>query len=419
VATFFIILVSLLFSFFFSGLEIAYVSANKLQMHVEGQKETFSGQLFSRITSSPVRFLTTLLLGNTLAIVVFGIFTADVLTEALSGIVHSRAEMLIIQTIVSTSIILVVADFIPKTLFRNNPNRVLRLLSFPAVMFYFLLMPLTSVILGIANTIMRRFFRVNIFRYKNTFSKTDLHSYIEEHTTSGEGPQQVEHEVQIFRNALSFPDVKVRECMVPRVDAIAIDVNEGIEAAREKFVRTGLSRIIVYKENMDNVLGYVHFHEMFKKPADLRSILLAAPVIPESMPARDAIRIFMQQHKSMAVVVDEFGVNAGILTSEDVLEKIFGKIEDEYDNEELPEKKTGPDEYILSARLDIDYLNQKYHLNLPENPDYKTLGGYILHITGSIPKANQVVIIDHFEIKILSSTATRIEQVNLLVKKEV
>src|SRR6185312_1557852 len=236
-------------------------------MHVEGQKETFSGQLFSRITSSPVRFLTTLLLGNTLAIVVFGIFTADVLTEALSGIVHSRAEMLIIQTIVSTSIILVVADFIPKTLFRNNPNRVLRLLSFPAVMFYFLLMPLTSVILGIANTIMRRFFRVNIFRYKNTFSKTDLHSYIEEHTTSGEGPQQVEHEVQIFRNALSFPDVKVRECMVPRVDAIAIDVNEGIEAAREKFVRTGLSRIIVYKENMDNVLGYVHFHEMFKKPA--------------------------------------------------------------------------------------------------------------------------------------------------------
>ena len=388
-------------------------------MHVEGQKETFSGQLFSRITSSPVRFLTTLLLGNTLAIVVFGIFTADVLTEALSGIVHSRAEMLIIQTIVSTSIILVVADFIPKTLFRNNPNRVLRLLSFPAVMFYFLLMPLTSVILGIANTIMRRFFRVNIFRYKNTFSKTDLHSYIEEHTTSGEGPQQVEHEVQIFRNALSFPDVKVRECMVPRVDAIAIDVNEGIEAAREKFVRTGLSRIIVYKENMDNVLGYVHFHEMFKKPADLRSILLAAPVIPESMPARDAIRIFMQQHKSMAVVVDEFGVNAGILTSEDVLEKIFGKIEDEYDNEELPEKKTGPDEYILSARLDIDYLNQKYHLNLPENPDYKTLGGYILHITGSIPKANQVVIIDHFEIKILSSTATRIEQVNLLVKKEV
>lgn len=417
--TFLLIFFSLLFSFLFSGLEIAYVSANKLQMHVEGQKESFSGLLFSRITNSPVRFLTTLLLGNTLAIVVFSIFMADVLEGALSGIVVSRAEMLVIETIVSTSVILVAADFIPKSIFRSNPNRILRMFSFLCVIFYYLLLPLTSLVLSVANFVMRKLFHINIFRYKNTFNKTDLHGYIEEHTTATEGQQEVEHEVQIFRNALSFPDVKVRDCMVPRMDAIAIDVNDGVPALKEKFERTGLSRLLVYKENMDNVLGYVHFHEMFKNPADIRSILLAAPVIPESMPARDAMRIFLQQHKSMAVVVDEFGVNSGILTTEDVIEKIFGKIDDEYDREELPEKQVSPNEYILSARLDIDYLNQKYNLDLPDNPDYKTLGGYILHKTGSIPKTNEIITLDHFEIKILSSTATRIEQVNLLVKKGV
>ncbi|HSY75781.1 MAG TPA: hemolysin family protein [Bacteroidia bacterium] len=416
--TFFVILISLLFSFFFSGLEIAYVSANKLQIHVESQKESLSGRIFARITHSPVRFLTTLLLGNTLAIVVFSIFTADVIESMLSPYIHSRFEILIIQTAIPTIVILVVADFIPKNLFRFNPNKVLQLFALPSMIMFYLLLPLTAIVLNIAHFVMKQVFHINLFRFQSTFTKTDLHDYIDEHTTTTTGKQEVEHEVQIFRNALSFPDVKVRDCMVPRVDAITMDINDGIVKIKEKFQQTGLSRILVYNANMDNVLGYIHYHEMFKQPEDIRTIVLPAPVVPESMPAKDALRIFMQQHKSMGVVVDEFGVTSGILTSEDVIEKIFGKIDDEYDNEELPEKQISPNEYVLSARLDIDYLNQKYNLNLPDLADYKTLGGLILHNTGSIPKTGETIAIGDFQMKIISSSANRIEQVNLTVKKE-
>ena len=414
--TFFVILISLSFSFFFSGLEIAYVSSNKLQIRIESQKESLTGRVFTRITQSPVRFLTTLLLGNTLAIVVFSIFISDVLENILNGYIQSQFEILAIQTIVSTSVILVVADFIPKSIFRSNPNRILKLFSFPSMVLYYLLLPFTTVVLNIAYFLMKRIGKVNVFRYQSRFTKTDLDTYIQEHTTATTDTQEVEHEVQIFRNALSFPDAKVRDCMVPMVDAIAADINEGLAKLKEKFEQTGLSRILIYSGNMDNVVGYVHYHEMFKKATDIQKILLPAPVIPESMPAKDALRIFMQQHKSMAVIVDEFGVNSGILTTEDIIEKIFGEIHDEYDKEDFMEKQIGPNEYILSARLDIDDLNQKYHLNIPASGDYKTLGGFILHNTGSIPKTGETITINDFQIKILSSSATRIEQVNLVVK---
>lgn len=416
--TFFVILISLLFSFFFSGLEIAYVSSNKLQIRVESQKESLSGRVFLRITQSPVRFLTTLLLGNTLAIVVFSIFTADLLQEVFSPYIHSRVEMLVLQTIIPTGVILVVADFIPKNLFRSNPNTVLKLFALPCMIIYYLLLPLTTFILSIAHFVMKHATKTNLFRYQSSFTKTDLHEYIDEHTTTTTGKQEVENEVQIFRNALSFPDVKVRDCMVALVDVIAMDINDGLAKIKERFQQTRLSRILIYNNNLDNVLGYIHYHEMFKQPGDVKNILLTAPVIPESMPARDALRILMQQHKSLALVVDEFGVNAGILTTEDVIEKIFGEIDDEYDREDLLEKQLAPNEYLLSAKLDIDYLNQKYHLDIPDRDDYKTLGGFILHSTGTIPKTGENITIDDFEIKIVSSSATRIEQVNIKVKKD-
>lgn len=416
--SFLVIVFSLLFSFFFSGLEIAYVSANKLQIHVDSQEESLAGRIFSRITHSPVRFLTTLLLGNTLAIVVFSMFTADLIEFLLSPYIHSRFEMLIIETAVPTCIILVVADFIPKNLFRLNPNFILRLFALPSMVMYYLLLPLTVIVLSIAHFIMKHLFRMNLFRYQSTFTKTDLHEYIDEHTPTEPGRQEVENEVQIFRNALNFPDEKVRDCMIPRVDVIAMDINESIEKIKEKFQQTRLSRILMYNGSMDNTLGYVHYHEMFKQVTDIKTILLTAPVMPESMPARDALRILMQQHKSMAVIVDEFGVTSGILTTEDIIEKIFGKIDDEYDREELPEKEIAPGEYIFSARLDIDYLNQKYNLGLPDLDDYKTLSGLILHQTGSIPKAGEVIAIGDFEVKVISSTPTRIEQVNMKLKKD-
>jgi len=414
-----IIILSLLFSFFFSGLEIAYISANKLQMYVESRKVSLTGRLFSRITNSPVRFLATLLLGNTLALVLFGVFFSAVLTDMLLRFHFSSLSMLLIQSAVSTFIILVIADFIPKNLFRANPNRVLQLFTLPCIIAYYILLPFTLAVLAFVNFLMKKIFRVTLVRYKSTFTKTDLFSYIEDHSnTDDETSGEVEHEVKIFRNALSFPDVKVRDCMIPRMDIAAVEIAEGFEKLKQAFEKTELSRLAVYKDSIDNIIGYVHFHAMFKKVDDIQSILIPAPLVPESMPAKDALRILMQQHKNLSVVVDEFGMTSGIITTEDILEEIFGEIADEHDREELTEKQISAYEFIFSARLKIDDINNKYGLDIPTSNDYLTLGGYILNHTGSIPSAREIVVIHNFSFKILSSTPTRIEQVYLTREKK-
>lgn len=417
--TTFIIILSLLLSFFFSGLEIAYVSANKLQMWVESRKISLTGRLFSRITNSPVRFLATLLLGNTLALVLFGVFSSAVLVDMLSGMHLSSLSMLAVQSVVTTFIVLVIADFIPKNLFRANPNRILKIFTLPCIVSYYVLLPFTLAVLGFVNFLMKKIFRVTLVRYKSTFTKTDLFSYIEDHSVSdGEAEGEVEHEVQIFRNALSFPDVKVRDCMVPRMDIAAVEIGEGFEKLKHMFEKTELSRLAIYKESIDNIIGYVHFHAMFKKVDDINTILIPAPLVPESMPAKDALRILMQQHKNLSVVVDEFGMTSGIITTEDILEEIFGEIADEHDKDDLTEKQISPSEFIFSARIEIDDINKKYGLDIPVSGDYLTLGGFILNHTGTIPKARETVVIHNFSIKILSSTPTKIEQVYLTKEKK-
>jgi len=415
-----IIIFSLLFSFFFSGLEIAYVSANKFQMHVESRRVSLTGRLFSRITNSPVRFLATILLGNTLALVLFGVFASAVLENFLQQFHFSNFEILATQSVVTTFIILVIADFIPKNLFRADPNSILKFYTLPCIIAYYILLPFTLAILASVNFLLKRVFRVTLVRYKSTFTKTDLFSYIEEHAhTEHEAHGEVEHEVTMFRNALSFPDVKVRDCMIPRMDIAATEISMGFDKLKEIFERTELSRIAIYKDSIDNIIGYVHFHAMFKKVTDIQHILIPAPLVPESMPAKDALRILMQQHKTLSVVVDEFGMTSGIITTEDILEEIFGEIADEHDREDLAEKQLSEDEFILSARLKVDDINSKYGLNIPTSPDYMTLGGYILTHTGSIPMARETIGIDGFSFKILSSTSTRIEQVHVTrTKKE-
>ncbi len=416
----FIVLISLALSFFFAGMEIAYVSADKMQLHVEGQQnEGFSGRLFAHIAASPVHFLVTLLLGNTLALVVFGLFMANILGSLLQGHSLSEFEILVIQTIVTTGIVLVAADFIPKSLFRISPNRLLKLFALPCIVIYYLLWPFTTIVLQVAHFMTTKLFGESLIKNKSTFTKKDLFSYINLHQPeSAKGSENDEPEVQLFKNALMFPDVKVRDCMVSRLDVIAADVNEGTEKLKERFLQTGLSRILVFDNNLDNVLGYVHYHEIFKNSSDIRSLILPAPVIPESMPAKEALRIFIQQHKSMASVVDEFGVVSGILTTEDIIEEIFGEIEDEYDKEELLEKNLAPNEYLLSARLEIDYLNQKYEMNLPVSQHYTTLAGLILHETGTIPKAKQHINVGKFQFRIISATPTRVEQVHLIISRK-
>ncbi len=417
--TFLVIIISLLFSFFFSGMEIAYVASNKLQIHVESVEESFSGRLFSHIINRPIRFLGAMLLGNTLSLVVFGLFTARVLKEVLTGFALSRTEVLIIQAVVTTSVILAVADFIPKNLFRISPNRFLKLFSLPCTILYYILFPLTIIVLTMAQFISGKLFKVNLFRYKNNFTPLDLYSYVEEHTiVAGEEAKDTESEVQLFRNALAFQDVRVRDCMVARPDIIAMNITDGTEKLKEKFLQTGLSRVLIYKETLDNPMGYVHFHNIFKSQNSIQSMLIPVPIIPESMPAKDALRMFMQQHKSMAVVIDEFGVTSGVLTTEDIIEEIIGEIKDEHEKSDLLEKVLAPGEYLFSARLEIDYLNQKYHLRFPVSHEYNTLGGLILYATGSIPKPKDNLTIGDFNIKIISASPNRIEQVQLSAKKQ-
>lgn len=408
-----IILISLLLSFFFSGMEIAYLSADKLQIHVDTKKNSVTGRIIEPIIKSPVRFLVTLLIGNTLALVVFGVFAARIVENFLALYNIHGFELLVIQTCITTAVILVVADFIPKNLFRVSPNFILQVFSVPCIIVYYVLMPVTSFVLVIANFILKNLMKVNILRYKNTFTKIDLESYLTRASLPAAGSEAVDSEVQIFRNALNFPDVRVRECMVSRLDIIGADIDEGYEKLKDKFQNTGVSRILIYKQNLDNVLGYVHFHEMFKNTTDIHKILIPVPVMPESMPAKDALRIFMQQHKSMGLVVDEFGVTSGVLTTEDVIEEIFGEIHDEHDEVEKLEKKLAPGEYLLSAQLEIDYLNSKYHFNLPSSPEYSTLGGLILFRTGLIPKPNDTLFIGEYQVKIVSATPTRIDQIHL------
>jgi len=417
--TFIIILISLFLAFFFSGMEIAYISSDKMQIKVESQEEGFAGRLFSRITANPVRFLVTILLGNTVALVVFGVFTANILNNLLTGYSFSRLSILFIQTLITTCIVLVAADFIPKSVFRLRPNRLLKIFALPAIFVYYLLLPFTLIIMKTTRFMTGKLFGENLLNPKSTFTKKDLFSYLDSHNPpEGNKGKELEMEVQMFRKALMFPDVKVRDCMVSRLDITAMDIAEGVEKLKEKFLQTGLSKILIYHETLNNVMGYVHYHEVFKTGKELRDMLLPAPVMPESMPAKDALRIFLQQHKSMAVVVDEFGIVSGILTTEDVIEEIFGEIEDEYDKEELLEKEISPGEYLLSARLEINYLNDKYHLGLPVSADYFTLGGLILHDTGIIPKAKQHITIGRFLFRIITASPTRIEQVHLSLKKQ-
>lgn len=414
-----IIILSLLLSFFFSGLEIAYVSANKLQMHVESRKISLTGRLFSRITNSPVRFLAIILMGNTLALVLFGVFSSEVLEKGLARFHFSNFSLLAIQSIITTFTILVIADFIPKNLFRNNPNRILRVLTLPCIIAYYILLPPTRAVLAFVNFLMKKVFGITLVRYKKTFTKTDLFGYIEDNSGATDKiTSQAGHEVAIFRNALGFPDVKVRDCMIPRMDIVAAEINVGYEKLKEIFEKTELSRMAIYKESIDNIVGYVHFQAMFKKTNSIQSILIPAPLVPESMPAKDALRILMQQHKSLSVVVDEFGVTSGIITTEDILEEIFGEIADEHDKENLTEKQISDHEFIFSAKLKIDDINSKYGLGLPVSDDYITLGGFILNHTGAIPMTRETIVIQDFSFKILSSTPTRIEQVYLTRQKK-
>ncbi len=413
-----IIIIALIASAFFSGLEIAFITSNKLRIELESKQGSFAAKILSYFSKYPSRYLGTMLLGNNISLVIFSIYMDEQLKPFVVHYTTSRILILLFTTLVSTLLILVTAEYLPKNLFRINPNRSLKLFALPLILIFGLLYPIVMITIGFSEFILKKIFRVKIEKENTAFTMIDLDNYLKEGTTAQEHKAEVDHEIQIFQNAMDFSNVKARECMVPRTEIVALDVGSNIEELKQKFIQTRLSKILIYSKTIDNIIGYVYSKELFKKPENIKNILLPVSVVPESMAASEVLTVFIQQNKSISVVVDEFGGTSGMLTMEDVMEEIFGEIEDEHDKEELIEKQISATEFIFSARLETDYINHKYQLQLPILDNFETIGGLIMYYHESIPKVNEVIQIDNFLFTIISASLTRIDQVNVKIRKQ-
>jgi len=413
-----VVLAMLICSAFFSGMEIAFVSANKLKIELDGKQGSFLAKILAGFLKKPSRFIGTMLVGNNIALVIYGIYMAKILEPKIALYTHSEAIILIVQTILSTILILITAEFLPKTLFRINPNLVLRFFAFPLLIIYWILLLPMLLVISISEMLIRLFSKEVTKADELNFGRLDLEHYIKEGTENNEDQEEVDHEIQIFQNALDFSKIKARECLVPRTEVVAMDVEDSIENLRNKFVETGLSKIVIYRDNIDNIIGYTHSFELFKKPESIKSILLPIPILAISTPANEILKILNEQKKSIAVVVDEFGGTSGILTIEDVIEEIFGEIEDEHDKEELIETKINANEYLFSARLEVDYLNDEYNLNLPESDNYETIAGLIIDKFESIPKMDEKIDFDQFEFTVKKVFDNKIDLIHLRISAD-
>jgi|TARA_B110000902_G_scaffold61613_1_gene72779 CBS domain containing-hemolysin-like protein len=409
-----IIVISLILSAFFSGMEIAFVASNKLHIELMKKRGELNARLLSPLLKSPSRFIATMLVGNNIALVVYGTEMAQVLEPFIRYVSSIDSIILLLQTLISTALVLVTAEFIPKIVFGLNANKFMSLFAIPALLFYYGLYFIVSLVISLSNFILKHFLGISQPDTKPVFGRIDLQKYIEEQTAGLKVEDEQDPEIQIFQNALDFSKVKARECMIPRNEIVAIETNEPIENLKEKFIETGFSKIVVYKDNIDQVIGFTHSYELFKQPKDIKSILLPIALIPETITANEVLNLFIKERKSVALVVDEYGGTSGLLTVEDVVEEIFGEIEDEHDSIILEETKIDENTFIFSGRFEIDFLNQKYQLNLPESEDYETLNGLILFKHQSIPLVNENITLEGFNFVILEVNKTRIEKVQLL-----
>jgi len=406
-------------SAFFSGMEIAFVAANKLRLELDRNKNTVSSRIISIFSKYPGHYISTMLVGNNIALVVYGLVMAKILEPSIAIWVDSESLILTIQTILSTILILVTAEFIPKTLFRINPNLALNLFAMPVMFFYIVFYPITIITILLSKNIIDKLFKTEITEEEETqaFGKVDLDHLVQEGQDTQAISEDDLHDIKIFRNALDFSKVKLRECIVPRNEIEAMEIGSEIEELTQRFIETGFSRILIYKESIDDIIGYVHSSVIFKKPQSIKSALSRTIYVPETMAAHKLLNLFTKEQKSIAVVVDEFGGTAGMVTMEDIMEEIFGEIEDEHDSIDLEDQQLSENEYLLSGRLEIDYLNDKYELYFPESEDFETLNGFILFNHGSIPKYNETIRIAQFSFKIVEVSSTRIEKVKLIVNE--
>lgn len=413
------VVITILFSAFFSGMEIAFVTANKLKIEVDKAKDFLPARILSKFVKRPSRFIGALLLGNNIALVIYGIYIARILEQPirqlLPPVAGADALLLIVQTLVSTLIILLFAEFLPKVLFRINPNSTLSFFAIPIYLFYILFYPVIFFFIGLSELILKYLFKVNITQPDYAFGVVDLDHFLSESTAGKPEESEDYQEIQMFQNARDLGNIKLRECMVPRNEIIALNQNESIDKLNELFIESGHSKVLIYQESIDNIIGYTHSYDLFRKPVSIKEITKPVMIVPETMPASTLLNKFMGERRSVALVVDEFGGTAGMLTIEDIIEEIFGEIDDEYDVEELAEKQIDENTYLFSGRHEIDYLNQKYRLDLPESDDYETLAGFIISFHESIPAENEEIRAGNFLFTIVRASETRIEEVLLKV----
>lgn len=409
-----IIVISIILSAFFSGMEIAFVSVNKLHIELEKKRDGFLANILNKITQKSSKFITTMLVGNNISLVIYSYFMGKFLLEILPLSSCNEFTILLIQTLISTIVILVTAEFLPKAIFRIYANEVLKIFAVPAYFFYLLFHFFSEFITIISDFFLRVFFKTNSDELQTVFSKEELGNYISEQLETGKD-DEIDSEIQIFQNALEFQTVKAREVMVPRTEILAVEIYENVDKLKEVFIETGLSKILVYKTSLDDVVGYVNAFELFKKPKTVKSILLPVEIVPESMMINDILNGLMKKRKSVAVVVDEYGGTSGMITVEDIVEELFGEIEDEHDTQQFLEEKLNENEYQFSARLEVDYLNEEYGLKIGKDEAYETLGGFIIEHTENIPEQGEVLLIENFQIKILKVSSSKIETVHFTI----
>lgn len=410
-----VILCSLIASAFFSGTEMAFVSSNKLKIELDRQKGFISGKILSSFVKNDSRFIATMLLGNNIALVVYGIWMAKFIEPFLIIITPNTAFVLTVQTLFSTLLILFTAEFLPKATFQINPNRVLQALSIPLTIIYALLFPLTLFTMFLSKS-MLRLFNVQTENGRGAFSKVDLDDYVRDlNDRIEEGGKSIEldNEMEILQNALAFSEIRARDCMIPRTDMVALELEDPIEDLKNKFIETGLSKILIYRESIDNIIGYVHSFELFKRPNNIKEVLLPISFVPESIFAKELLEKFAKQQGNLAIVLDEYGGTSGLVTIEDVVEEIFGDIEDEHDNDQLLEEEIDENTYHFSGRQDIDYLNDEYNLKLPESTEYETLGGLVLNYTETIPEEGTAIEVGNYLISVLEVSDRKIEVVKI------
>jgi len=413
-----VIILCLIFSAFFSGMEIAFVSANKIYLEIEKKQDDFISKILTKLTEKPSKFIAAMLIGNNIALVIYGFFTGDLLMRWFenSGLQLTDLSNLLLQTLLSTVIVLMTSEFLPKVFFQIYANSFLKFFAVPAYCFYWLFYYISSFIIWISDHLLKLFFKTDGDQITLSFSKVELGNYISEQMNAVQDPETVDSEIQIFQNALEFSGVKARDIMTPRTELVAVDLYSSVADLRQLFIETGYSKILVYLNTLDDIVGYVHSFELFKKPRTVKSIMIPVEFVPETIFIKDVMNLLTKKRKSVAVVLDEYGGTSGIITMEDIVEELFGEIEDEHDlDETLTEEQLDAKNYLFSSRLEVAYLNETYKLSIPESDSYSTLGGFIVDFSKEIPQKGEQITIENYQFTIEAATNKKIELVKLAV----